>query len=120
MTNIFQYEAYLTPLRSRNVKSSFVDVVHTIISYFFHFKLFIIVSSDYYLPRRIEYILPTAVPLLKSYVEENTLVKMECRQKNRLKIATNMLRKKKPLQSLRPGNDIMMQNRSEQWTKEFV
>lgn len=91
---MFQYEAYLTPLRSRNVKSSFVDVVHTIISYFFHFKLFIIVSSDYYLPRRIEYILPTAVPLLKSYVEENTLVKMECRQKNRLKIATNMLRKK--------------------------
>lgn len=58
-------DPYLALLEYRNIKIDGIDMS----------------PAQLFLVRRLKSILPTAVPILKSCVDDNTLVKMKCRQK---------------------------------------
>ncbi|XP_062572464.1 uncharacterized protein K02A2.6-like [Saccostrea cucullata] len=75
--------------------------------------------AQLFLGRRLKSILPTAVPLLKSWVDDNTLVKMKCRQEKQEE-NFNRHAKKEPLKPLKAGDSVMMQSQSGQWTSGFV
>lgn len=70
-------DPYLLLLRYRNTSIDGIDMY----------------PAQLFLGRRLRSILPTIVPLLKSCVYNNTLVKMKCRQENRRRTLTDMLRR---------------------------
>ncbi|XP_062621338.1 uncharacterized protein LOC134282929 [Saccostrea cucullata] len=95
-------DPYLAHLEYRNTKIDGIDMS----------------PAQLFLGRKLKSILPTAVPLLKSHVDDNTLVKMKCRQEKQEE-NFNRHARKEPLKPFKAGDSVMMQSQSGQWTSGF-
>ncbi|XP_048730002.2 uncharacterized protein LOC125647363 [Ostrea edulis] len=93
------HDPYVALLEYRNTKIDGIDLS----------------PAQMFLGQRLKSIVPTTLPLLKSNINEDTLVKLKFRQEKQEE-NFNKHARKEPLKLLKPGDNVMMKNPSEQWT----
>jgi hypothetical protein len=96
-------DPYLALLEYRNTKIDGVDMS----------------PAQLFLGRRLKYIVPTALPLLESTMKDNVVTKLKQRQQKQQE-HFNRHALKKPLKSLKPGDNVMMTSATGQWTHGHV
>jgi hypothetical protein len=96
-------DPYLALLEYRNAKIDGVDML----------------PAQLFLGRRLNSIIPTALPLLESTMKDNVVTKLKQRQQKQQE-NFNRDALKKPLKSLKPGDNVMMTNATGQWTHGHV
>jgi hypothetical protein len=69
--------------------------------------------------RRLKSIVPAALPLLESTMKDNVVTKLKQRQQKQQE-HFNRHGLKKPLKSLKPGDNVIMTNATGQWTHGHV
>ncbi|XP_048765918.2 uncharacterized protein K02A2.6-like [Ostrea edulis] len=97
------HDPYVALLEYRNTKTDGIDLS----------------PAHMFLGRRLKSIVPTTLPLLKSNINEDTMVKLKFLQEKQEENFNNHARKE-PLKPLKPGYNVMMKNPSGQWTSGHI